>query len=49
MFAVVKMPGSKRSSALRRLTIGSDGLHIGEPYTGYRGIINGIPTPNDTR
>jgi circadian clock protein KaiC len=43
MIAVVKMRGSQHSKELREYEVTADGLKIGEPLTGYTGLLTGIP------
>jgi hypothetical protein len=42
---VVKMRGSDHSRELRRYDITGNGLVIGEPIRGYRGVLTGVPGP----
>lgn len=39
--AVLKMRGSQHQKEIRRFEIGSGGLQIKEPFTGFRGILSG--------
>lgn len=34
-------------NAMRRLSIDADGLQVGEPLTGYRGLLTGVVEPTD--
>ena len=45
MLIVVKMRRSKHSIDMREYEITPDGLVIGEPLRGYRGLTSGIPGP----
>ncbi|HEU6451728.1 MAG TPA: ATPase domain-containing protein [Gemmatimonadaceae bacterium] len=47
VLAVVKMRGSDHSRDLRLYTVDADGLHVGEVLHQYRGIITGVPEPNE--
>jgi circadian clock protein KaiC len=42
---VLKKRTSDFEKLLRELKIGSDGLTVGEPLAGFRGILSGIPQP----
>ncbi|MFQ5611165.1 MAG: RAD55 family ATPase [Anaerolineae bacterium] len=39
--AVLKMRGSQHQKEIRRFEIGPGGLHIGEPFTDFQGILSG--------
>jgi circadian clock protein KaiC len=45
MLLVVKMRGSAHSVDMTEYAITSEGLEIGEPLRGYRGLTSGIPGP----
>jgi circadian clock protein KaiC len=45
MMLVVKMRGSEHSIDMREYKITSDGVVIGEPLRGFRGLTSGIPSP----
>jgi circadian clock protein KaiC len=49
VLAVVKMRGSDHSKEWRSYQITREGLVVGEPLHGYRGIVSGIPVPLDDR
>jgi circadian clock protein KaiC len=42
---VLKKRTSDFEKLLRELTITGDGLQVGEPLAGFRGILSGIPQP----
>jgi circadian clock protein KaiC len=44
VLAVVKMRGSAHSNELRLFDITDDGIIIGEPVSGYEGLLGGSPT-----
>jgi circadian clock protein KaiC len=41
--SVLKKRTGPHERSIRELHISSDGLHIGEPLRGYRGILTGVP------
>ena len=41
--SVVKKRTGKHEDAIRELTMDSNGLHVGEPLTGFRGVLTGVP------
>jgi circadian clock protein KaiC len=43
VLAVVKMRSSRHDSSVRRYTIGSSGAVVGEPISGYGGVLTGLP------
>jgi circadian clock protein KaiC len=43
VLAVVKMRTSRHDTSIRRYTIESSGIVVGEPVHGYRGVLTGIP------
>lgn len=43
--SVLKKRGGAHERTIRPLALGRQGLHIGEPLRGYRGILTGSPTP----
>jgi len=45
MMMIVKMRGSDHSIDMREYTITTDGIVIGKPLRGYRGLTTGIPGP----
>lgn len=42
---VLKIRGSEHDTKLRKYTIGSGGMTVGEPYAALRGVLTGVPTP----
>lgn len=48
MMVVVKMRRSEHSHDIRSYEITSEGMILGEPLKGYRGLISGLPTPLET-
>jgi circadian clock protein KaiC len=42
---VLKKRTSDFEKKLRELTITSEGLLVGEPLAGFRGLLSGVPTP----
>jgi circadian clock protein KaiC len=46
---VLKKRTSNFQKLLRELEIAADGLKVGEPLAGFRGILSGIPLPTETR
>jgi circadian clock protein KaiC len=44
VMAVVKVRASAHSNEIRRFEITADGIFIGDPVTGYEGILGGQPT-----
>lgn len=45
MMSVIKMRRSPHSNELRSYEIGPRGIMLGEPLSGYRGVVTGIPKP----
>jgi circadian clock protein KaiC len=43
VLAVVKMRTSRHDTSIRRYTIESSGLVVGEPVHGYHGVLTGVP------
>ena len=43
--SVVKKRGSAHERTIRSLTLGAEGIRIGEPLRDYRGILTGVPVP----
>ncbi|MGB8932450.1 MAG: ATPase domain-containing protein [Anaeromyxobacteraceae bacterium] len=43
--SVLKARGLSHSTGVRRLTIGEDGVEVGAPFDGLRGVLTGLPTP----
>jgi circadian clock protein KaiC len=41
--SVVKKRTGRHEDAIRELTIDRHGLHVGEPLTGFRGVLTGVP------
>jgi circadian clock protein KaiC len=46
--SVVKKRGGPHETAIRSMTMDSQGLHIGEPLENYRGVLSGIPNYEKT-
>jgi circadian clock protein KaiC len=46
VFSVIKVRGSKHSKDIRLFDITDNGIVIGEPLSGYEGIMSGRPTTN---
>jgi circadian clock protein KaiC len=46
--SIVKKRTGRHETAIRSLTMGSDGLTIGPPLTNYRGVMSGIPNYDAT-
>ncbi|MFZ2491070.1 MAG: ATPase domain-containing protein [Thermoanaerobaculia bacterium] len=46
--SIVKKRGGPHETAIRSLTMGSEGLKIGAPLLNYRGVLSGIPTYDGT-
>jgi circadian clock protein KaiC len=46
--SVVKKRSGPHETAIRSMTMDSEGLHIGEPLENYRGVLSGIPTYDKT-
>lgn len=42
---VLKMRDSQHSNELREFTITETGIHLGEPFSQYLGVLSGLPTP----
>jgi len=54
VLAVVKMRNSQHDPSVRRYSIGPAGVVVGEPFSGYAGVLTGIPlvraeTPSATK
>ena len=47
VLSIVKVRGSNHSKQIRFFDIGSDKISIGEPLTGYEGILSDRPTENN--
>jgi circadian clock protein KaiC len=45
--SVVKKRGGAHERSIRAFSMSDDGLHIGEPLRGFRGILTGVPVPVD--
>jgi circadian clock protein KaiC len=43
--SVLKKRGGAHERTIREFNIGADGLRIGEPLRGFRGVLTGVPTP----
>jgi circadian clock protein KaiC len=43
--SVLKARGVRHSTGVRRLTIGENGIGVGSPFEGLRGVLTGLPTP----
>ncbi len=43
--SVLKARGSDHASDVRRMTIDQDGIKVGAPFKGLRGVLTGLPTP----
>jgi len=41
--SIVKKRSGPHENTIRELTFGKDGLHIGEPLVGFKGILSGLP------
>jgi circadian clock protein KaiC len=42
--SVIKKRSGKHEDTIRELHMSSAGLHVGEPLTGFRGVLTGVPT-----
>ncbi len=50
--SIVKKRSGRHERTIREITLGSEGIWVGEPLTGLHGILTGIPSflnPKDTR
>jgi circadian clock protein KaiC len=41
--SVMKKRAGKHEATIRQLTIDESGLHVGEPLSGFRGVLTGVP------
>jgi circadian clock protein KaiC len=44
---VLKARGVSLRPELRQLHVGGEGLRVGPPFAGFRGILTGLPNPDD--
>ncbi len=44
--AVLKARGVRHEAAVRRMTIGVDGVEVGPPFEGLHGVLTGLPVPS---
>jgi circadian clock protein KaiC len=42
--SVLKKRGGAHERTIREFTLGSDGIHVGEPLRNFRGVLTGVPT-----
>jgi circadian clock protein KaiC len=45
--SVLKKRGGAHERTIRDFTLGSAGIHVGEPLRNFRGILTGVPIPTD--
>jgi circadian clock protein KaiC len=46
--SVMKKRGGQHERSIRSFSMGPDGLKVGEPLRGFRGILTGVPIPLET-
>jgi hypothetical protein len=42
---VLKARGVRHATDVRRLTVERDGIAVGAPFEGLRGVLTGLPVP----
>ena len=47
--SVLKTRGSRHATEVRRMTISENGLKVGAPFRGLRGVLTGLPSPLKAR
>lgn len=45
--SVVKQRGGPHERTIREFTLDRDGIHVGEPLRKFRGVLTGVPVPED--
>jgi circadian clock protein KaiC len=45
--SVVKQRGGPHERTIREFTLDHDGIHVGEPLRKFRGVLTGVPVPED--
>lgn len=45
--SVVKQRGGPHERTVREFTLDHDGIHVGEPLRKFRGVLTGVPVPED--
>jgi circadian clock protein KaiC len=44
--SVLKVRGVRHATDVRRLSVERDGVHVGSPFEGLRGVLTGLPVPS---
>jgi circadian clock protein KaiC len=45
--SVVKKRGGAHERTIREFRLGADGIAVGEPLRSFRGVLTGVPVPED--